>query len=177
MVIQNSIFSGQTAGAGEVGHMVVEIDGAKCATCGNFGCLEAYSSDTAVMQQCAEAIREGHTMLAELAQNPANPTMEEILEAAACSDRVVNSILRGAVRYLAVALANIVNFISPQLVIVDAKLMKLPRNREYFMSQLKQNLYGLNDTEVTVEFQIRDELGGAKGAAAAAILEFFIKES
>ena len=109
--------------------MVVEIDGAQCSCCDNFGCLESYSSDTTLIRQCAEAIREGKTMLAEIAKNPDKPTMDEILEAAACSDRVVSSILRTAIRYLAVALANIINFMSPQTVIVDSKLMKLDKNR------------------------------------------------
>mgnify|MGYP003623837021 CR=1 FL=1 len=44
------------------------------------------------------------------------------------------------------------------------------------MTQVKQNLYGLNDTEVVIEFKTRSPFGGAKGAAASAIKEFFIKE-
>ncbi len=34
-------------GAGEIGHMVVEIDGARC-TCGRRGCMEAYAGRAAM---------------------------------------------------------------------------------------------------------------------------------
>lgn len=176
MMIQNSMFSGQTAGAGEVGHMVVQIDGAPCASCGNHGCLDAYSSDTAVTQQCADALREGKTGPHFSVQDPEKPSIEEILAAQALGDAAITHIVRHAIRYLAVALANLINFMSPQMVIVDAKLMQLPQNRDVFVRQVKQNLYGLNDTEVLIEFKGRDLFDGARGAAASAIKEFFIKD-
>lgn len=177
LMIKNSIFTGQAAGAGEVGHMIVEIDGAKCETCGNNGCLEAYSSDVSIIRRCATAIRNGaDTILKTLAADPANPTLDEILAAQGCEDRVVGSIMQSSIRYLAISLANIVNFISPQLVIIDAYIMKSAQNRELLLEQVKKNLYGLNETEVEIEFKPFDEMSGAQGAAAAAIKYFFIRE-
>ena len=45
-------------GAGEIGHMVVKIDGARC-TCGRRGCVEAYAGRAAMEDPGAQAPREG----------------------------------------------------------------------------------------------------------------------
>ena len=46
-------------GAGEIGHMVVEIDGARCP-CGRRGCMEAYAG-RAAMEARARKRGEGHS--------------------------------------------------------------------------------------------------------------------
>ena len=50
-------------GAGEIGHIVVELDGARC-TCGRRGCMEAYAGRASMEAHVARARREG----------PARPT-------------------------------------------------------------------------------------------------------
>lgn len=178
LVIKNSIFSGTTAGAGEVGHMVMDLNGPKCDTCGNNGCLEAYSSEAAILKRCRGIMSAGvDTVLCSIVQDPEELTLEHVLQAMGCGDGIVISMVQTAVRYLAVAVANVINFISPQLIIVDAYIMKSQENKQFFMDILKTRLYGLNDTEVEIEFKEYDRLSGAKGAAAEAIKHFFIKEA
>ena len=174
MMLHNTLVSGQTTGAGEVGHMIVELDGPKCQSCGNYGCLEAFASETTLRARCAQAIAEGGTILAETAADFSRPTLDEIFAAAASGDEAVNGILRTAFRYLAIALANIINFMSPQLVIVDARILHTKRDRSYFLEQVKLNLYDLNSVEAKIEFKEYDQFGGAKASAAMAVKEFFL---
>ena len=47
-------------GAGEIGHVVVELDGARC-TCGRIGCMEAYAGRKAMEEHVAKHGREGRT--------------------------------------------------------------------------------------------------------------------
>jgi len=176
MMIRSNGFAGVTTGAGEVGHMVMELDGPKCAGCGNHGCLEAFSSETAIINFCTEAMKRKKTILSEMAADPSSPTLDEILEASACGDMVVQSILTTSIRYLAVALANIIRFISPRQVIVDAYIMKRQENRDYFSEYLYRNFYGLNNLNFTIEFKECDKFSGAKGAAAVAINKFFVMD-
>ena len=44
--------------AGEIGHIVVELDGARC-TCGRRGCMEAYAGRSAMEAHAAKLRREG----------------------------------------------------------------------------------------------------------------------
>ena len=56
----------RAGGAGEIGHMVVEIDGARC-TCGRRGCMEAYAGRAAMEIHARKLRREGrHTDLFKL---------------------------------------------------------------------------------------------------------------
>ena len=52
---------------GEVGHMTIYPDGAKC-NCGNYGCLESYSSATAIRRMVKEVLADSNskTVLGEL---------------------------------------------------------------------------------------------------------------
>jgi glucokinase len=55
IVFGERIWHGMTGMAGEFGHMTVEPEGVPCG-CGNRGCLERYSSATAIVRMAREAI-------------------------------------------------------------------------------------------------------------------------
>src|SRR5690606_20395481 len=48
--INNEIYRGPFNTGGEIGHTIVDVSGPKCQ-CGNFGCLEAYASETAIFEK------------------------------------------------------------------------------------------------------------------------------
>ena len=59
-------------GAGEIGHMVVKMNGARC-TCGRRGCVEAYSGRAAMESHGAQAPREGQAHRPVQADEGARP--------------------------------------------------------------------------------------------------------
>jgi predicted NBD/HSP70 family sugar kinase len=44
--------------AGEFGHMTIDSNGRRCG-CGNYGCLEAYASGSAIAERAREALAGG----------------------------------------------------------------------------------------------------------------------
>ena len=46
-------------GAGEIGHVVVEIDGARCG-CGRRGCMEAYAGRGSMEARARRRVEKGH---------------------------------------------------------------------------------------------------------------------
>ena len=54
LVLDGELFGGDGDGAGEIGHIVVEPDGAECH-CGRFGCLETVASAPAILRAAAAA--------------------------------------------------------------------------------------------------------------------------
>src|SRR5438874_4987780 len=48
LILNGEIYSGFNRTAGEIGHMVLEVSGPKCA-CGNNGCFEALASRTSIV--------------------------------------------------------------------------------------------------------------------------------
>lgn len=159
---------GYVVGAGELGHMVMEPDGLPCS-CGNRGCLEAYSSDRAVRAACAEAIAAGRAEGLRALCRSGEPAMEQIVRAQAEGDRDVSAIAARAVRTLGVATANMSNFVCPKLVLIEGKLFQNGENREVFMEAVRRCMNGVICAGTQFEFVEPDCLGGARGAAAMAI--------
>lgn len=177
LVIRNRLHAGEIAGAGEVGHMVVDRFGPICPTCGNRGCLEGISSELAIRNRCAQAMQAGiSTLLSEVCADPNDPQIEEILLVQRSNDRVVCAIMEEAITYLGIMLANIINFINPPLVIVDGKIMQNEANQKLLLDVTYKNLFSLNREEVNIEFVPSDIFRASKGAAALAIKKFVLQE-
>lgn len=171
LIVNRTHYSGSVVGAGEVGHMVMERNGLKC-TCGNRGCLEAYSSDHAVISRCKEAMEQGKAeRLRKICHNGAAPELSQILQAQREGDQDVFAIAENAIHTLAVAAANIINFTSPDSLLVDCKLLKDEDNRRLFQDVAKKNLCNKTYRGTEFVFVEPSNTSGAKGAAAVAIYE------
>ena len=176
LVIRNRLHTGEMAGAGEVGHMVVDRFGPICPTCGNRGCLEAVSSETAIRNRCIEAMQAGMpTLLRDICKDAKEPQMDEILMAQKAEDRIVKSIMEDAITYLGIMLANIINFINPPLVIVDGYIMKPEENQKLLIDVTRKNLFSLNGEELEIEFVPFDKFRTPKGAAALAVKKYLLQ--
>ncbi|EJX01704.1 ROK family protein [gut metagenome] len=170
LMIQSQLHTGSMAGEGEIGHMVVDRFGPVCPTCGNRGCLEAFSSETAIVNRCAELLKQNkNTILRKTCCNPAAPRISEILRAQKYGDAMVQSVMEEAITYAGIAIANVINLINPPLLLVDAYIMQEKMNREMFLQIVRKNLFALNLTEVNIEFLPFDKLRAARGAAALVI--------
>jgi predicted NBD/HSP70 family sugar kinase len=55
IVIQGKLLHGTPVGAGEIGHVAVVENGARCA-CGNYGCLETIASSRGVIRRVKELL-------------------------------------------------------------------------------------------------------------------------
>lgn len=176
MYIKDSVLTGETSGAGEIGHVVVDIHGPKCEVCGDSGCLEEMASERAIVKQIRQAMKAGvDTMLKDMGASPEEIGMKEILAAEECGDELACEVVGKAIVYLGMELANIINFISPPLVIIDGYIMKLKRNRRLILSETKKHLFGIDDQDIEFQFVEFDYFTGAKGAGALAIKKYFIE--
>ncbi len=55
IIIDKKVYTGKKGGAGEFGHFTINFDGHPCP-CGQRGCMEQYTSVTALIRQTKEAI-------------------------------------------------------------------------------------------------------------------------
>ena len=176
LYVRNSILEGEQQEAGEAGHMVAVLNGPRCATCGNDGCLEEVASERAVLKLVKEAIREGKkTKISDYCKTPESITIREVLKAQAAGDELADQIIGTAITYLGAMLANIINLVNPPLVIVDAFMMEYQKNREDLLKETQSHIFGLYDEEVKIEFTAFSPYSGARGAAALAVKHFLLK--
>ena len=109
--------------AGEVGHMTLDVDGPICH-CGNRGCWEAFSSESAVIRRVREAIADGKaTRLIESADGHADAlTILEVVQAAQANDAVAIDALKETGKYVGIGLMNLINAFSPEVIVLGGSL-------------------------------------------------------
>lgn len=171
LIINDSGDGSTVVGSGEVGHMVMMPRGRKC-NCGNRGCLEAYASENAILAQCVELMREGKAVtLRNICANPAAPKMSEILKAQKAKDPEVSAVVEEAIYMLGVAVANVINFTGPDVMLIDCRLFNEENNRWRLIEIANSNLCSLTYSGTDIAFVKPDHYSGARGAAAVAILD------
>jgi glucokinase len=118
IIVEGKMLRGHGEAAGEVGHMTVLPDGPAC-NCGNRGCLEALVAGSAIAREGVRLLeRHKAPRLAELAPSPALVTSALVAKAAEAGDAECREVFRRAGQYLGIALANYVNLVNPEVMIV-----------------------------------------------------------
>ena len=168
LVLNTATLFGSVVGAGEVGHMVMVPGGLQCS-CGNHGCLEAYSSDRALLDRCAALLRKGGAPLLRAQCGAGAPTMEQVLRAQEQGDRDVGEIVERALHILGIGVANINNFACPSKMLIEGKLFCRQENRGRMLAVVRENLCGVIRAGTEFIFVEPKLCSGALGAAAMAI--------
>ena len=126
IVINGEMYCGACGSAGEIGHMVIDVNGPECA-CGNRGCLEALSSGTAVARDAIRRITQGEkSSLVEMAEGEIESiTAETVGTAARNGDSLALDVLSQAANYLGVGMVNLVNIFNPEMIVIGGGMAKL----------------------------------------------------
>jgi len=124
IIINGEVLHGASDTAAELGHMIIHEGGLLCG-CGKKGCLEAYASATGVVKRTLIALKEGKkTILTDLVQNQLeNISCELVFKAAEKGDSLSKWIVEGTARYLGIGIANIVNIMNPEIVILSGGMI------------------------------------------------------
>ncbi len=119
IIIDGEIWHGATDVAGELGHMTIEVDGRLCG-CGRYGCLEAYASATAISARAAEKLEDGResSLRSAVDGDPRRLTSRMVCEHAFAGDPLCGEVMAEAARYLGVGVANILNILNPEMVVL-----------------------------------------------------------
>ena len=106
VILNGKLWRGSHGSAGEIGHTTVDpFSGLKCK-CGNTGCLELFASATAIVR-----------MARELGMNEL--TAEDVYEAGRNGDERALSVFKRFGMYLGIGLANLMNLIDPQIIVIS----------------------------------------------------------
>ena len=119
-IINGKLYSGNTNNALEIGHTTILPNGPKC-NCGNYGCVEAVASGTAIAKRAKEALERGEeTSLSKYD----NVTSFEVFKEEKNGDKVAKDILDEALNYLGIGIANAVNIFDPEIIVIGGGVSK-----------------------------------------------------
>ena len=125
-VIDNKIYTGQSGSSLEIGHMTIDYRGRPCP-CGNTGCLERYSSATALVQTAKTMLRKSgdSSLRGRIKSEPLSSRM--IYEEAVGGDALARRAIDDISFYLGVGVAGLVNIFNPEAVIFGGGLSRAHR--------------------------------------------------
>jgi predicted NBD/HSP70 family sugar kinase len=132
------LLKGRDGLAGEIGHTTFDEEGSLCS-CGNRGCLDLYSSSSAIIRRVQMSMQTGAvTSLPGMNGVPTDLTLESIARAADCDDKLSQRVLSEAGLHLGTALAGITNLLNPEKIVLGGIVPSVAR--AHFMDPLLRSL-------------------------------------
>lgn len=169
IVKNGKIIHGATGTAGEIGHIIVDLNGRQC-NCGAHGCLEAYASRSAIEKRIEGALRKGrHSAILDYMESGKPITSSMIEKSIEREDELVTQCVTEASEYLSGGIASIINFINPKLIVLGGGLIEAV---DYFYQNTikKARAKSLPVPASKIEFK-KAALGDFSGVIGAAFLE------
>jgi glucokinase len=148
--INGELIRGTKGFAGELGHMIIDINGPQCK-CGARGCLEALASGSAI-------------------EKIAGTGASEVTKAASAGEDKAKEILTSIGKKLGIGIANILNILDPELIIVGGKVSQagaLILNPAIQVAMTQALAYGSRKTSIKIS-----TLGDEAGILGTATLVF-----
>ena len=167
IILDERTWSGRGA-AGEIGHMVVKLDGAHC-TCGRYGCVEAYAGRKAMELRARDLHDKGHhTDLFKIMEKRGRDQLSSGVWARALDheDKMATELIDRALGALAAGIASAVNLIDIEAVVIGGGLGT--RLGEPYVARIRERMLPhlfVDQHPPPVTAAELGDLGGAIGAA------------
>jgi predicted NBD/HSP70 family sugar kinase len=115
LILNGRLYRGANGLAAEFGHTKISLDGPECQ-CGERGCMETHTAAFALLR---EAARVGFPVPKRPLDYPKrSQLLRRVIEQADAGDKRLRRIFQQMGRYLGLGIANVINLLNPQKVIV-----------------------------------------------------------
>ncbi|WP_342027748.1 ROK family protein [Lihuaxuella thermophila] len=167
IILNNELYRGRSGFSGEIGHLIIEVNGKKCS-CGNKGCWELYASERALVEE-ATSLLSGNSGLGKeeidlsYLVKLANQGKPEVI-------RLFNQIGE----YLGIGITNIINTFNPEMIIIGNRLtMAEPWISNPIHRVVENRSLPYHRKDLRIEFSNLSVYSSALGAASLAVSSFF----
>ncbi len=139
IIIGDMVLEGEHSHGAEVGHTIIQMTNGRQCGCGQYGCLEAYASATAVVKRAQEALAEkgARSALHESLQKQGELSARDIFDAAAAGDELANRIVEETALCLAVGAVNMMHTINPNMVVFSGGMIAAG---DAFLDRIRQHV-------------------------------------
>lgn len=137
--------------AGEIGHLVVELDGPRCG-CGGIGHVEAIASGTALARDGAALIAEGRAPILARIADGREPDAELVARAAEAGDVACAALLERAWVAIGAMCGSLVNVFDPDVIVIGGSIAEHhPRLFEVARAELARRAFPILLDRVRIE--------------------------
>lgn len=150
---EGQLFSNRQGAANTFGHITIQADGRPC-TCGNKGCLSSYVTFGALFDRMKE--------------KGISASMDQLLNS---KDPAVKEIILESARYYGIGIANMINVLHPDTVLLHGKLIY--HDREYYEEVVRVAMNHTYMKEISIKKGSFGEKATCLGAAILVFDQFF----
>jgi len=154
------LYRGASGNAGEFGHIIVDTNGPLCH-CGNRGCWETLASEIFIVNRYLK-----------LSNSNKELTKQEIYQLGKNGDKKVIEIFNEAGRNIGIGLVNIINGLSPELLIIGGGIVEI---KDYIYDEmvkiLEESALSVSYANVEIKFSKLGRLAAVYGMADLIINE------
>ena len=183
------VLSGAGAGAGELGQTILlyaGVNGEKrtadtdrkesvAADQKRTVTADQIASESALFEKCREEMEKGRLLqLKKSCRDATELSIGQILDLQQAGDPEIDALVEECIFGQALVMANVVNLLNPNTVVVDARMMSFPANREKLIRYARAHFYGMNAEDVEIRFHEYHSYDGALGAALGTIQKNFL---
>ncbi|HLS08516.1 ROK family transcriptional regulator [Lentibacillus sp.] len=162
LILNGKLYQGNNGFSGEMGHMTIEANGARCR-CGNNGCWELYASEQALINNTAHfGIKNEDNILEKMMNLAEEGDQEAIKRFKAIGD------------YLGIGIINIINSFNPQYVIIGNRMAAAKKWIEQpLLEKVNHHALWFQQRQLQINFSELSAHSTALGVAAFSIEHFF----
>ena len=166
VILGGELWRGAHGSAGEIGHATVDPFASLKCKCGNTGCLELYASATGIVRMTGESL----SLFPESGLRDEGLTAEKVYDAGRGGDALAVAVFKRAGMYLGIGLANLINLIDPQIIVISGGVVN---GWELFAPEMYRQIgeRAFRATAQQVKI-VRAECGDNAGLLGAARLAF-----
>lgn len=167
IILDGELWRGVDGAAAEIGHMCVDPFGGVACTCGSRGCLEVFASATAIVRMTREAKPRYPDSVLNKAEDL---TAQSIFAAGLEGDELALEIFRRMGVYLGIGLANLINILNPEMIVIGGGVVNgWDLFEKDLMQQVEERAFPLLAARVKIERAKCGDDAGLLGAARLAI--------
>lgn len=175
IVINGKILNGFSNTAGEVGHMIVQKDGAPCS-CGNFGCWEAYASGWGIAHRTRKMLKENpdkESILRDKFKDIQEISAKHLIQAYREGDLFALKVVQETYEWLLIGINTLANALNPEKIVLGGGIISgLPGAIDYIRKELPHKPLTTATKNLKIHPAKHLEDAGMIGAGALALNNF-----
>lgn len=148
VILNKSLYTGSDGHAGEIGHLIVSMNGRSCP-CGNHGCLEQYASEHYILQ--------AYQRYSNLENVNFMRFKQDYLEHKPMAKNVMSQFIQ----YMVVAVNNLITTFNPEIIIINCRITN---QIDGIVDQIKEQLLYKGQGKIIIKASMLDHqatlLGG-----------------
>ena len=172
LMINDTIVRGQSAFAGELGHVPINFQGPRCI-CGGRGCASVYLGGRVIAHAARRRAPRARSKLVSMAGGDARAISSELVfEAARLDDPLARTLVDRACEALAALIGVIVNGIDPELIVVTGGVAgSLESLRTEICRRAARYAHAIPFARSRIQIVSGDKTRTARGGAALVLYE------